>query len=82
MGEPKTAETRRATCQRCGSSDVAWILRGCPAMDEKLQAELRAHRVTLGGCIVWEGQPDHRCNTCGLEFRADGRPVRTPGDDR
>jgi hypothetical protein len=51
-------------------------------MDEKLQADLRAHRVTLGGCIVWEGQSDHRCNTCGLEFRADGRPVRIPGADR
>ena len=82
MGEPKTAETRRAVCQRCGSRDVAWILRGYPAMDDELQADLRAHRVTLGGCIVWEGQSDHRCNTCGLEFRADGRPVRIPGDDR
>jgi hypothetical protein len=82
MGTLNTAETRRAICQRCGSSDVAWILRGYPAMDEKLQAELRAHRVTLGGCIVREGQPDHRCNTCGLAFRADGRPVRIPGDDR
>jgi DNA-directed RNA polymerase subunit RPC12/RpoP len=82
MGEPKTAETRQATCQRCGSGDVAWILRGYPAMDEKLHADLRAHRVTLGGCIVREGQSDHRCNTCGLEFRADGRPVRVPGDDR
>ena len=82
MGKPKMAETRPATCQGCGSRDVAWILRGYPAMDEKLQADLRAHRVTLGGCIVWEGQSDHRCNTCGLEFRADGRPVRIRRDDR
>jgi len=82
MGEPTTTETRRATCPRCGSGDVAWILRGYPAMDDELQADLRAHRVTLGGCIAWEGQSDHRCNTCGLQFRADGRPVRIPGDDR
>jgi len=82
MGEPKTAETRHAICRRCGSRDVAWILRGYPAMDDELKADLRAHRVTLGGCVVREGQPDHRCNTCGLAFRADGRPVRVPGDDR
>jgi hypothetical protein len=82
MGEPKTAETRHTVCQRCGSRDVAWILRGYPAMSDELQADLRARRVTLGGCIVREGQSDHHCNTCGLEFRADGRPVRIPRDDR
>ena len=76
MGEPKTADDPAATCQRCGSRDVAWILHGYPAMDDELQADLRAHRLTLGGCLVWEGQSDHRCNTCGLDVPR-GRPSRS-----
>ena len=82
MGERKATKTRRATCPRCGSGHVGRILRGEPAVDAELEADLRAHRVTLGGCLVWEDQSDRRCNTCGLEFRADGRPVRIPEDDR
>jgi hypothetical protein len=75
---------RRVTpaCPRCGSSEVAWILRGEPAMSDRLQADLDAHRVILGGCLVWPDQSDHRCRACRLDFRGDGRPVRVPGADR
>jgi hypothetical protein len=45
-----------------------------PAYSERLEADLAAHRVVLGGCIVGPGQPDRSCASCGLEFRADGRP--------
>ena len=51
-------------------------------MSDELQADLDGHRVILGGCLVWPDQSDHRCRACGLDFRADGRPVRVPGDDR
>jgi hypothetical protein len=45
-----------------------------PAYSERLAADLEAHRVVLGGCMVWGDQPDLSCTACGLEFRADGRP--------
>ncbi len=83
MDEPMTRQRQktRPPCPRCGSGDVAWILRGYPAMDEELDADLDARRVILGGCLVWPDQSDHRCNTCGFEFRKDGRPVRIPEGD-
>ncbi len=79
-----TPMKRRATpaCPRCGSADVAWILRGYPMIDDELRADLAAHRVILGGCLVWPDQSDHRCRACRVEFRADGRPARLPEDDR
>ena len=76
MSEAKTTDTQRPTCPRCASGDVAWILHGYPKMDAELEADLRARRVTLGGCVTWDDQSDHRCNACGHEFRADGAPAR------
>lgn len=50
-----------------------------PAYSERLAADLEAHRVVLGGCVVWGDQPDLSCTACGLGFRADGRrPVVDP----
>ena len=34
-----------------------------------------------GGCVVEPDQATHQCNDCGLEFRSDGRPVRTEEAD-
>jgi hypothetical protein len=51
---------------------------GMPAYSERLAADLAAHRVVLGGCMVWDDQPDLSCAACGLEFRADGRPPADP----
>ena len=69
----KTARRSR-TCPRCGSHEIATILRGEPASSEGLEADLEARRVVLGGCMVWDGQPDCICTACSLEFRADGLP--------
>ena len=50
-----------------------------PASSKRLEADLAAQRVVLGGCVVWEDQPDRSCRACGLEFRADGvAPVLDP----
>ena len=61
-------------CPRCGSREIATILRGEPAYSNNLEADLETRRVVLGGCVVWDDQPDLGCAACGLEFRADGRP--------
>jgi hypothetical protein len=77
--EPVKTARRSRTCPGCGSREIATILRGVPAYSEGLEADLEARRVVLGGCMVWDDQPDLSCTACGLEFRADGRsPVLDP----
>jgi hypothetical protein len=65
----KSARRSRA-CPR----EVARVQYGMPALSDQLEADLAAHRVVLGGCMVGPDQPDRACTVCGLEFRADGRP--------
>jgi hypothetical protein len=74
----KTPRTSR-TCPRCRSHEIARIQYGMPAFSTRLEADLAAHRVVLGGCVVWDDQPDRSCRACGLEFRADRvAPVLDP----
>jgi hypothetical protein len=72
--DPVNTERSTATCPSCGSRAVARIQYGEPAYSEEFEADLEARRVVLGGCMVWDDQPDRNCTACGLEFRADGRP--------
>jgi hypothetical protein len=72
--EPLKTARRSSTCLRCGSHQIARIQYGMPAFSKRLEADLDAKRVVLGGCMVWDEQPDRRCTACGQEFRADGRP--------
>ena len=84
MTDPLDFEEERIdpppACPRCGSENVAWILRGYPKYSEELEADLASGSVVLGGCVVELDQASHECNACGLEFRSDGRPVRDEGD--
>ena len=74
----KTAPRSR-TCPRCASHEIATIQYGMPAFSKRLGADLKAHRVVLGGCVVWDDQPDRSCSSYGLGFRADGvAPVLDP----
>lgn len=72
--EPAKTARRGRVCPRCGSRETVRIQYGLPADSEQLEADIKAHRVVLGGCMVWDDQPDLSCAACGLEFRADGRP--------
>ena len=74
MGRQVTTARRSSTCPRCGSREIARILYGLPAFSDKLEADLEAHRIVLGGCFLWDDQPDRSCGACSLKFRADGRP--------
>ena len=82
MRENLNGERAMAACPRCGSADVAWILRGYPAFSQELDADLLAGRVILGGCLVWDEQSDHLCKACGIPFREDGRAVAPDPDFR
>ena len=56
-------------CPRCHSEDVVPIVYGEPT--EELAEKSMAGRVALGGCVVWPGAPDHTCQNCGHDWRAD-----------
>jgi len=43
-----------AKCPECGSARIADILYGLIAVSEKLEAEIKAWRITPGGCCVDE----------------------------
>lgn len=58
-------------CPKCGSGDVAEILRGMPHFTEQLEKDIADHKIVLGGCCVTENDPSFHCNACGKEF---GKP--------
>jgi hypothetical protein len=62
--------TASVVCPHCASTDVARYLWGLPAFSPKLDADMDAGRVVLGGCVVTGEDPTHRCNACGRGFVA------------
>lgn len=59
-------------CPHCGSQRCVPVAYGLPGID--LQAEAERGDVILGGCVIWEGQPDWACTVCGFEWHeADPR---------
>ncbi len=58
-------------CPRCGSKDVAEILRGMPVYSEELKQAIADHKIILGGCSVTGSDPSAHCNACGKDF---GKP--------
>lgn len=54
-------------CPECGGK-VARIFYGMPAFTERLQADLDAGRIVLGGCEISENMPTWQCVECGKLF--------------
>ena len=54
-----------ADCPKCGSQRVAGILYGLPDFSEKLERELDAGEVVLGGCVITDDDPSWHCVECG-----------------
>jgi hypothetical protein len=54
-------------CPKCASQRVAEIYYGFPAFEE-IEADLRAERIVLGGCVIGENDPQWRCLNCNHEF--------------
>jgi hypothetical protein len=57
----------RGTCPSCGSGEVMHIVFGLPADPDALPSWKR-----LGGCVVDDEIADRHCESCGLEWTADG----------
>lgn len=53
-------------CPACGSSRMAEILYGLPALSVKLEKDLNAGRIVLGGCCVTDDDPEWQCADCQM----------------
>ena len=62
-------------CPACGSGPVADILWGMPEMSPRLEEDLAAGRVILGGCCVSGDDPIWACASCKIEIYATRSPV-------
>lgn len=56
------------TCPQCGSDNIAAILYGEPAFDERLEKALADGKIVLGGCVVDSLSPKRHCNDCKHDF--------------
>lgn len=59
------ASRRKSDCPLCGTPDARRIVYGMPAPDL-----LGDDTIALGGCLVHQDQPRHRCRNpaCAHEF--------------
>jgi len=53
-------------CPQCGSWRIAEILYGMPPMDARLERDLEAGRIVLGGCVITDHDPTWQCVDCGV----------------
>lgn len=71
MQEPTQRYKRKPRrCPNCKHSPVASILYGMPICSEKLDNDLNAGLMALGGCVIrLDGsQPKWKCINCESEF--------------
>jgi ADP-ribosyl-[dinitrogen reductase] hydrolase len=66
------SRTKPRKCPACGSSRVASILWGMPAYSDKLQEDMDAGRIVLGGCCVTDDDPVWKCADCEAEIHRSG----------
>jgi hypothetical protein len=55
-------------CPKCGYEKIAEILWGNPAWSKKLEKDLAAGKVALGGCCVEENNDQWQCGSCKHEW--------------
>ena len=58
----------KTVCPKCGSKNVAKILYGYPAFNEKLKKQLDNGEIVLGGCVIFDEDPKYHCNDCKEDF--------------
>jgi|SRR3989344_2303598 len=58
----------KITCPNCSSQNTCQILYGLVGLDDKLNEDLGAGRVHLGGCVMSGEDPDRHCNECEIDF--------------
>ncbi len=58
-------------CPNCESTNTCQIIYGMPDYTDKLEGELEAGRLHLGGCSVTGLDPNRHCNDCEIDFDTD-----------
>jgi hypothetical protein len=53
-------------CPACSSSRIAKILYGMPDFSSKLERDLGAGRIILGGCCISDDDPEWQCTDCQM----------------
>ena len=56
------------SCPNCSSANTCRIMYGMPAYTDKLERDLEAGRVHIGGCIISDDDPNRHCNDCETDF--------------
>ena len=59
---------KKRKCPACGSESIAEIMYGMPMFTPELEEELRAGRLSLGGCCISDDSPRWECNECGKQW--------------
>ena len=62
-------------CPKCGK-ELIEIIYGMPG-SELFEAAERGE-VILGGCMVFEDQPEYRCKDCGIDYSRDLKKTYKP----
>lgn len=67
---PQRTEYRRKPrkCPACGHAPLATILYGMPMFNEKLEQDIEAGKIVIGGCCVSMDDPVWECSQCGLQI--------------
>ncbi len=61
-------------CPACGASPVAEILYGYYGHSPELEQDVEEGRITFGGCIVEDDDPDWKCTHCGAKIHQKQGP--------
>ncbi|GAA4106244.1 hypothetical protein [Zhongshania borealis] len=63
------SERKPRKCPKCGGKRIAQIFYGMPAFDEKMEADLQAGKIVLGGCdpgLLWDAH--WQCVDCDAQI--------------
>lgn len=58
----------KISCPNCQSKNTCRIQYGMPEYTDKLEKDIQAGRVHLGGCVISGNDPNRYCNDCRAEF--------------
>ena len=68
MDFPYVSSGKPRKCPSCGSLKVATVMYGMPIYGPKLEADLEAGRVAIGGCCPEPGCATWQCAACGVNL--------------
>lgn len=63
------------SCPNCQSKNTCRIQYGLPEYTEKLERDIEAGRVYLGGCEITGSDPNRYCNDCEIEFNTNATNI-------